>query len=171
MGVSVRTEFIAWYEEEKSVVFNNGQTLESYCQDDVTVLRQACQVFRNEFMGTANIDVFQEPDTIGLIPTGRYTGNKNYIREAMMLLVYREQTDGWHICHGRNGLEFRLPELSNFSVDDFCAETKTVYEFDGCFWHGHSCQPFLDTPTMAGDTLAERYEKTMARLAKITEAG
>jgi hypothetical protein len=47
MGVSERTEFLAWYEEQKSVVFNNGQTLESYCQDDVTVLRQACQVFRN----------------------------------------------------------------------------------------------------------------------------
>jgi G:T-mismatch repair DNA endonuclease (very short patch repair protein) len=48
---------------------------------------------------------------------------------------------------------------------------KTVYEFNGCYWHGHTCQPFRDTPTMAGDTLAERYEKPMARLAKITEAG
>jgi hypothetical protein len=94
MGVSERTEFLAWYEEQKSVVFNNRQTLESYCQDDVTVLRQECRVFRNEFMGIANIDVFQEsvtiasacnkvlrklflkPDTIGLIPTGGYTGNK-----------------------------------------------------------------------------------------------
>jgi hypothetical protein len=37
--VSERTEFLAWYEEQKSVVFNNRQTLESYCQDDVTVLR------------------------------------------------------------------------------------------------------------------------------------
>jgi G:T-mismatch repair DNA endonuclease (very short patch repair protein) len=62
-------------------------------------------------------------------------------------------------------------ELSNFSVDGFCAETKTVYEFNGCYWHGHTCQPFRDTPTIAGDTLAERYEKTMARLANIKVAG
>jgi hypothetical protein len=47
MGVSERTEFLASYEQKKSVVFNNRQTLEAYCQDDVTVLRQACQVFRN----------------------------------------------------------------------------------------------------------------------------
>jgi hypothetical protein len=53
VGVSERTEFLAWYEEQKSVVFNNRQTLESYCQDDVTVLRQACQVFRDEFLGIA----------------------------------------------------------------------------------------------------------------------
>jgi hypothetical protein len=37
MGVSERTEFLAWYEEQKSVVFNNRQTLEAYCQDDVTL--------------------------------------------------------------------------------------------------------------------------------------
>jgi hypothetical protein len=188
MGVSESTEFLAWYEEQKSVVFNNRQTLESYCQDDVTLLRQACQLFRNIFMRIANIDVFQEPvtiaaaynkvlrklflkpHTIGLIPKGGYTGNINYSRKGMMWLVYREQTDGCDIRHGRNGREFRLPKLSSFSVDGFCAETKIVYELNGCYWHGHSCQPFRDTPIMAGDTLAERYEKTMARLAKITEA-
>jgi G:T-mismatch repair DNA endonuclease (very short patch repair protein) len=189
MGVIERTEFLPCYDEQKSVVFNNRQMLESYCQDDVTVLRQACQVFRNEFMGIANIDVFQEsvtissacnmvlrklflkPYTIGLIPNGGYTGNKNYNRKAMMWLVYREQTDGCHICHGRNGLEYRLPGLPNFIMDVFCEETKTVYEFIGCYWHVHSCQPFRDTPKMAGDILAERCVKTMARLAKITDAG
>jgi hypothetical protein len=74
-------------------------------------------------MGIANIDVFQEsitiasacnkvlwkvflkPDTIGLIPTGGYRGNKNYSRKAMMWLVYREQIDGCRIRHGRNGRE------------------------------------------------------------------
>jgi hypothetical protein len=95
--------------------------LESYCQDDVTLLRLACQVFRNEFMGIANIDVFQKSVTFasacskvlrrlflkpynnGLIIKGGYTGNKNYSRKAMMWLVHREQTDGCHIRHGRYG--------------------------------------------------------------------
>jgi G:T-mismatch repair DNA endonuclease (very short patch repair protein) len=108
-----------------------------------------------------------KPDTFGLIPTVGNTGNKNYSRKALMWLVYREQTDGCRIRHGRNGREFRLPELPNFSVDGYFSETKTVYEFNGCYWHGHSCQPFRDTPTAADDTLAERYERTMARLAKI----
>jgi hypothetical protein len=150
MSVGERIEFLAWYETQKSEVFNNRQVLESYCQDDVTVLRWACRVFRGEFMRVGNIDVFQESvtiafhamccgnflkhDTIGLIPTGEYTGNVNYSRKTMMLLVYMEQTDGCHSRHGRNGHEYRLPELHNLSVDGFCAETKTMYEFNGCYW-------------------------------------
>jgi hypothetical protein len=119
------------------------------CQDDDTVLRQACLVFRTENMWVGNIYVIQEsvkiasacnkvlrriilnPDIIGLINTGEYTGNINYSRKDMMWLVYREQTDGCRIRHGRNGPEYRLPELPNFSLDGFCAERNTVYEFIG----------------------------------------
>jgi hypothetical protein len=62
--MSERTEFFAWYEEQKSVVFNNTQTLESYCQEDVSARRQACQVFRSEFTRVGNINVYQESVTI-----------------------------------------------------------------------------------------------------------
>ena len=72
-----------------------------------------------------------------------------------MWLVHRERTDGCTILHGRNGREYRLPELPHFSVDGFCPETKTVYEFMGCYFHGDTCQPFRDVTTTVGDTLAE----------------
>jgi hypothetical protein len=180
MSVGERSEFLAWYQEQMSEVFDNRRVLESYCQDDVTVLKQACRNFRGEFMRVGNIDVFHQsviiasacnkvfwklflkPHTIGLITTGGYRGNVNYRKKVMMWLVYRAQTDGCDILHGRNGPEYRLPELPNLSVDGYFAETKTLYEFNGCYWHGHTCQPFRDVTTMAGDTLAERYEKTMA---------
>jgi hypothetical protein len=45
-----RTEFLEWYKDQRSVIFDNKRVLESYCQDDVAVLRQACQVFRREFL-------------------------------------------------------------------------------------------------------------------------
>jgi len=82
-----------------------------------------------------------------------------------------EETDGVMIMHSRNGREFRLPELPRFSVDGYCPETRTVYEFFGCFYHGHTCQPFRDVTTLRGDTLAERYEQTMSRLLQITRTG
>jgi len=44
-----------------------------------------------------------------------------------------------------------------------------MYEFLGCFYHGHNCQPFRDVRNMGGDTLAERYERTMSRLEQITQ--
>jgi G:T-mismatch repair DNA endonuclease (very short patch repair protein) len=88
-----------------------------------------------------------------------------------MWLVYREKVDGCTIMHGRNGREYRLPELPRLSVDGFCRETKTVYEFFGCYFHGHTFLQYRDNPTMGGDTLTQRYELKMARLEQITNAG
>jgi hypothetical protein len=56
----------------------------------------------------------------------------------MMWLVYREHMDECHILHGRNWCEYRLPELPNMSVDSFSAEIKIMYEFNVCYWHGHT---------------------------------
>ena len=105
------------------MLFDNRRVLEAYCQDDVTVLRQECQVFKRDFLQVGNTDVFNEsetiasafntvlrkiflkPDTIGFIPTGGYSGNINYSEKALMWLVYREQLGGFRIMHGRNCCE------------------------------------------------------------------
>jgi len=46
-----------------------------------------------------------------------------------------------------------------------------VYEFFGCYCHGHTCQTLRDVITVIGDTLADKYERTMARIEQITRAG
>ena len=158
----VREQFLDWYDSQRPVLFDSNRVLDVYFQDDVTVLRQACQVFRREFLQVGNIEVFQEAvtiasacnkvlrkhilkkDTIGFIPTGGYSGNVNYNQKALMWLVYREQLDGYRIMHGRNVREYGMPELPRLSVDGFCEETNNVNEFCGCYWHGHTCLPFPD---------------------------
>jgi predicted esterase YcpF (UPF0227 family) len=45
MGESERRDFLSWYAERKDEVFDNRRVLERYCQYDVTVLREACQLF------------------------------------------------------------------------------------------------------------------------------
>jgi len=50
MAEGERSKFMASYDEQKVKVFDNRHVLEQYCQDDVTVLRQACRVFRREFL-------------------------------------------------------------------------------------------------------------------------
>ena len=90
MGAGERTDFLEWYNSQQSVLFINRHVLETYCQDKVTVLRQACLVSIREFLQVGNIDVFQEivtiasacnrelgkhflkPGTIGLSHTGGY---------------------------------------------------------------------------------------------------
>ena len=88
-----------------------------------------------------------------------------------MWLLRMEQEDDCQIQHARNGREYKLPELSHYSVDGYCAETRTVYEFLGYYYHGCTCQAFRDVKTLAGDTLAERYEQTLSRIEQIKRAG
>jgi hypothetical protein len=96
MAEEERREFMAWYDDQKVKVVDNRHVLEQYCQDDVTVLRQACRVFRREFLEIGNIEVFLEaltiasacnkvlrkkflkPETKGLIPPGGYSANRRY---------------------------------------------------------------------------------------------
>jgi len=109
-------------------------------------IESACnKVLRNQFL---------KPDTIGLIQTGGYTCNNRYSKKALMWLLQMEETDGVQIMHCRKVYEYRLPELPRFSVDGYCPETNTVYEFFGCFWHRNTCLPFRDVATLRGDTLA-----------------
>jgi hypothetical protein len=113
---------------------------------------------------------FLKPDSIGMITTGGYSCNNKYSKKAIMWLLQMEQTDGVTINHARNGREYRIPELPHFSVDGYCAETNTIYEFFGCYWHGCTSQTFRDVITTNGDILAARYEQTIARLEQISRA-
>jgi G:T-mismatch repair DNA endonuclease (very short patch repair protein) len=83
-----------------------------------------------------------------------------------------EEKVGKRILHGRNGQERQLPELPDIHVEGLCEETRTVLEFNGCYWPGHTCMPLRDTPTACGGgTFSQRYENIMLRLERITHAG
>ena len=80
-------------------------------------------------------------------------------------LKYVKCSEGLDIQHVHNGNEMRLGR-HGVKVDGYCASTHTVYEFLGCYWHGHSCLP------NAGHELQqERFTKTKSRLQYILELG
>jgi G:T-mismatch repair DNA endonuclease (very short patch repair protein) len=112
------------------------------------------------------------PDRIGLIPVRGFTDNRKQSKKAIAWLLNEERKEGKRYLHGRNGKECRLPELPNIHVDGLCEETRAVYEFSGCYHHGHTCMPFRYFPiACGGGTLAERYENTMTRFERITHTG
>jgi len=88
-----------------------------------------------------------------------------------MWQLHMEETEGVKKMHGRNGREYKVPELPQCSVDGYCPETRKIYVFFGCYFHGHTCLPFRDVNTTSGDTIADRYERTMSRLEQITRSG
>ena len=51
-------------------------------------------------------------------------------------LSYEMERNDIHIQHVRNGGEKRV---GKYSLDGYCEEYHTAYEFQGCFWHGKRC--------------------------------
>ena len=100
MCESERKEVVSWYDVQKDKVFDNRRVLEQYCQDNVPVLHQACQLFHRDFMDVGNVDIFLESctiasacnkllrkrflkhQTVGLIPKGGYSCKQNYSKKA-----------------------------------------------------------------------------------------
>ena len=184
-------EFFYRYETvAKNEVFENRKVLETYCQTNVIVMREACLMFRRHFLQIGNVAVFLgsmtiasacnkafrkkflQPDRIGIIPFGCSTYNRKHSKKTIALLILKERKEGNRILHRRKGNERRLPDLPDVRVDGFCEDTHTVYEFNGCYCYGHTCMPFRDLSTACGsDTLAERYEQTVFRLERIKRAG
>jgi hypothetical protein len=147
-----KKDFLQWYETvAKKQVFDNRRMLENYCQADVTVLREVCQKFRKHSLQIGNVEVFLEsmmiasarnkvfrkkflqPERIGIIPAGGYTDNRRQSKKAIAWLLLEEKREGKKVMHARNDKERQLPEITGIRVDGLCEETRTVYEFNGCY--------------------------------------
>lgn len=74
-----------------------------------------------------------------------------------------------YVQHAGNGGE-KFIQYINATVDGFCKETNTVYQYHGCFWHGcETCYPNR-TEThhrLAGRQMYEVRENTRERTAKL----
>ena len=150
----------------------------AYCMDDVNVLRQACCAFRNLFLKLVKRDPFRQAitissicnkvfrtmflirDSVGIIPRGGYGMGDRQSVEALQWLAYI----GWtrnNVTHAENGREVHLPRVPNVKVDGYCEDTKEVFEYLGCFWHGCTCMPNRHKPFgKTEETLLSRYEET-----------
>ena len=80
------------------------------------------------------------------MPTGSYTRRlaenefkpKSSIKMAIEWLEWVAHQDRIHIRHQLNNTEKRIGDRK-LPVDGFNVESQTVYQFQGCYWHGHDC--------------------------------
>ncbi len=65
------------------------------------------------------------------------------------------------------------PKNKKHRADGFCAETNTIYEFHGDFWHGHPeiFPPDQYHPIIKKKTMGELYQATLERESKIKSLG
>ena len=103
------------------------------------------------------------------MPTGWYVRRREengfrpqqaqpYGQMAIQWLTRESERTGCTIRHQGNGREKRIGKLP---VDGWCAETRTAYQFHGCYFHGcTNCYEPQETNTLNGKTMAELLADT-----------
>ena len=159
MKPEAREKFLTWHQEqvENNYVFDFQKEILAYCSSDVDIMAESCKLYREMFIqatDTTHDDTGLDPfdksvtiaaycmhvyrtkflkkDTIGLFPQHEELKRKQS-HEALQWLSYTADKEGIHIQHHRNGGEKRV---GPYSLDGYCEETHTVYEYQGCYWHG-----------------------------------
>ena len=159
MKPEAREKFMAWHQEqvENNYVFDFQEEILKYCRSDVDILAECCKLYREMFKlatDTGNdetgIDPFDSAttiaaycmqvyrakflrkDTIALLPQHQELKRKQS-HEALQWLSYTAEKEGIRMQHDRNGGEKRV---ARYSLDGYCEETHTAYEYQGCYWHG-----------------------------------
>ena len=195
MSAKKKAEFERWHAEKRAegYIFNLRKDMESYCVSDVKLLKAGCEKFVEEFDKEASFNplvkcitiasacnrywrkVHLEPDCVALQPVDGWSGMRsNQSQKALHWLKWtaRHLGDETRIRHAFNGGEVRLHGML---VDGFDATTNTVYEFNGCFYHGcPRCFPKRRTTVTArrGDrSMYECYEATQKKKERLEAHG
>ena len=78
-----------------------------------------------------------------------------------------------YVQHVRNAGEYKIPG-TNIHVDGYCPDTHTVYEFQGCFWHGcPTCYPNRHEKhaSHCDRTMQDVYETTQQKTQQLRDQG
>ena len=95
----------------------------------------------------------------------------NYSQISLVWLNYLAKRDNIYIQHAENDGEYKIPN-SRYRADGFCEETNTIYEFNGCLYHG--CRLCFDRAAinpMLGVPNKELLAKTIKKANFIKSAG
>ena len=148
MSRSKLEEFKRWYQcqVESNQQFNFKDELIKYCVNDVAILlfsimqfrslfREAsglCPLTRNFTLASIGQEVFRskmmKPGSIGIVPVRGYTNSSSSSAKEMAWLDLKEMETGTVII--------RQKKIGPYIVDGFSEELNTVYEYQGCYWHG-----------------------------------
>ena len=166
MSVKERPVFDAWYQTESlkyladpCKVFDLQAEMLKYCISDVKLLKAGCDIFRKgseEIIGLnpfdkvtiaascmADIKKNHLPENmVAAEPLmGWRSGIKTQSTEAKQWLLWEEKKLGRQIRSAMNEGEYHITG-TKYHVDGYDPQTRTCYEYNGCFWHGcRSCFP------------------------------
>ena len=182
MKTDDRSAFIKWHNERvaENYTFNLKKERLSYCQSDVDLLRRGMMTFRKDFLDIANINPLQYI-TIASVCLAIY--RSQFLPENSIAIInetvkdeYSKESIGWlnsfenpNIKHALNGREVGI---MGQGVDGFDETTNTVYEYQGCFFHG--CPDCFDGDSINPvnkTKMADLHQATIDRATAVKNAG
>ncbi|KAJ8020849.1 putative DNA polymerase [Holothuria leucospilota] len=173
-----RNDFNKWYDQQIGKTFDMALEIHKYCKNDVNLLRRGCSHFRSYFYQTTGEEPFQssltiasaclrvfrrmflQKETIAIVPPNGYRSDKQSL-EALRWLRWKEKSDKICIQHSRNGGE---QKFGKYKVDGFCMSNKTIYEFNGCYWHGcPKCYKDQREKGRGNEAMEEKHQRYLHR--------
>lgn len=187
---------VEWYNmQDLSKPYYPKVEMENYCRDDVLVLRRACQEFRKLVLEITNnqinpfskitlaslaLDVYRAmflpKNTIAVQKVTKLKKDM-YSKKAINWLESIMAKENIHIRHARNDPNgeariYKKDKKQFWKVDGYCESTNTVYEFQGCYWHGCPNHQNKDAKIQNSSmTMGERYEQTKIKGEEIKALG
>ena len=176
-----------WHQQQRDKVFDFQKELVAYCQSDVRLLKQGCLTFKRLFETLTGFNPFEHitiasacnrdlrmnrmiPNSIASEPVRGWRNSINQSRVALEWLTWCSQEQ--NIQHVGNAGEVRIPAVG--FVDGYCHDTRTVYEFQGCFTHGcPTCYPNRHEAHVRhfDRTMQDVYETTQQKIQRLKEQG
>ncbi|EFP00492.1 hypothetical protein CRE_21759 [Caenorhabditis remanei] len=191
-----KAKFDEWYEKNKDKEFDFDKEILQYCEDDVNILVKAIgkyieicsQIFNNwnPIVQTCTLAGFVmfvmkhehfEKGVVGYIPENGFPnpGRSNSVLALKYLQWLNEKNPELEIQHSLNGGEYKITNgASSYYVDGYSKPKDTVYEVNGCMWHGcEMCFPERDAkcPCKPDSTFRDLFEATKDREKNITQKG
>ena len=198
MSKEKKKECETWHAEQvlNGETWNFQKERLEYCKSDVQLLREGCLKFAQDTKQEAGFNPLTQcitiaaschyfwrnfqmrPKTIAVEPVHGWGGMKVNQRKIGLQWLYLEdlKLGGNRIKHSRNGGEQVLQiKGGRVKVDGYDPLTKTVFEFQGCEYHGcRKCKPnnrHTKTFHHPDRTVEEIFQVTQRKTELLKQAG
>lgn len=154
-----------WYDTVPEDNWNFRDNLITYCESDVRILIKSLFEFRRAFRDISGHDPTTRCFTLASVALESFRFNflqdkqlaispRSYFNERKASAISDAYLESVEDKFGIKLIkEYRI---SNYFVDGYHPPTRTIYEFLGCYYHGHSCTN--------GDINNPQYRSTIDRI-------
>lgn len=159
-------EFYAWYEGVKNTWFDVWQEMSDYCISDVKILSGGIRAFRDEMLSLTD-GAFDPTEYITMASAAQAIYRALFMPENTIAVINsdlklnqeRKETKWLYYIESTQGIKLeRQKKIGSYFSSGYEQDTKTVYDFLGCFWHGCSkCYNADSVNKVSGKRMSELH--------------